>query len=99
MSDYQEQPPWSDSAHNPRRAVVPWSIKRAIEILDEAIERIGCQFVRASVDSLDWPASEPASPSRRTGNQKSRCSAAAVPDESLARDHDVCPGSFGPDLP
>ena len=33
---------------------VAWSIRRAIELLDEAIDRVGSQLARASTASMDW---------------------------------------------
>jgi len=37
---------------DPRAGV--WSIRRAIELLDEAIDRIGSQLARTADASMDW---------------------------------------------
>jgi hypothetical protein len=36
-----------------------WSIRRAIEVLDEAIDRMGAQLVRASETPMDWSPEQP----------------------------------------
>jgi hypothetical protein len=42
-----------------------WSIRRAIDVLDEAIDRMGSQLARAAGSSMDWTVEPPGSQVRR----------------------------------
>jgi hypothetical protein len=53
-----------------------WSIRRAIELLDEAIDRAGEQLARAAGPSLTWQEEVPSSQPRRSGTRAGRRSGA-----------------------
>jgi hypothetical protein len=71
-----------EDRHNDRSAearVRPsegWSIRRAIELLDEAIDRAGEQLARAADAPLTWQEEVPSSRPRRSGTRAGRRSAA-----------------------
>ena len=49
-----------------------WSIRRAIELLDEAVDRMGRQLVRAADASMDWSDVPPGSELRRPAARSAR---------------------------
>ena len=78
---------------------VRWSIRRAIEVLDEAIDRMGSQLALAADSSMDWSDESPGS---RLGRPNARAARPAVVDSSapgLDPDADSVLSIRGPELP
>jgi hypothetical protein len=78
---------------------VAWSIRRAIELLDEAIDRMGSQLARAADFSMDWSDESPGS---HLGRPNARSARRAVIDSSapgLDPDADSVLSIRGPELP
>jgi hypothetical protein len=75
-----------------------WSIRRAIELLDEAIDRMGSQLARASSTSMDWSDEVPENQLRQPAAGTARgygAEASASFDADPLDPSDKC----GPDLP
>jgi hypothetical protein len=60
-----------------------WSVRRAIELLDEAIDRAGEQLARAADAPLTWQEEVPSSQPRRSGTRAGRRSAAVESDPAF----------------
>jgi hypothetical protein len=97
MTDYQGlfRQPESNAAGG---RLVPWSIQRAIELLDEAIDRMGTQLARASASSMDWRTEEPGK-SHRAPADDSRSFPAVRPASCLDVEVQTSQAAIGPELP
>jgi len=82
-----------ETSDEPATRFGSWSVRRAIEVLDEAIDRMGSQLARASEVSTDWTGEPPGKQLRRPA---ARAPISRPPD--LRLDADPCePGFRGPD--
>jgi hypothetical protein len=64
-----------------------WSIRRAIELLDEAIDRAGEQLARAAGASLTWQEEVPSSQPQRSGTRAGRRFAAVESEPAFDVEH------------
>jgi hypothetical protein len=76
---------------------VSWSIRLAIELLDEAIDRMGTQLAQAASAPMTWEAESPADQLKRLGVGKHR----ALADLTDQAHQQLCElsGVRGPELP
>jgi len=78
---------------------VAWSIRRAIELLDEAIDRMGSQLARAANSSTDWSDESTGSHLGRSNARAARRAVIDTRTPGLDPDTDSVLSIRGPELP
>ena len=76
-----------------------WSMRRAIELLDEAIDRMGSQLARAADASMDWSDEPPGGHSRRPVARAGRRAELGTSTSALGPTAEAAASTRGPELP